>query len=76
MLADDRDQPMQGAFSESVPERLHLTQVRSATDLLWSAEEALHMQAVGLIIAAPRKPISLTVGRGFSSHLMRAKPAV
>ena len=67
---------MPGAFSESVPERLYFTQARSATDLLWSAEEALRMQAVGLIIAAPRKPISLTVGRGFSSHLMRAKPAV
>ncbi|WP_423208952.1 hypothetical protein E2976_02960 (plasmid) [Paracoccus yeei] len=76
MLADDRDQPMQGAFSESVPERLHLTQVRSATDLLWSTEEVLRTQAVGLIIAAPRKPISLTVGRGFSSHPRRAKPAV
>ena len=67
---------MQGAFSESVPERLHLTQVRSATDLLWSTEEVLRTQAVGLIIAAPRKPISLTVGRGFSSHPRRAKPAV
>ena len=67
---------MPGAFSESVPERLHLTQVRSATDLLWSAEEALRMQAVGLIIAAPRKPISLTAGRGFSSHPRRTKPAV
>ncbi|WP_143809835.1 hypothetical protein [Paracoccus yeei] len=76
MLADDRDQPIPGALPESVPERLHLTQVRSATDLLWSAEEALRMQAVGLIIAAPRKPISLTVGRGFSSHPRRAKPAV
>ncbi|WP_423208270.1 hypothetical protein [Paracoccus yeei] len=76
MLADDRDQPIPGALPERVPERLHLTQVRSATDLLWSAEEALRMQAVGLIIAAPRKPISLTVGRGFSSHPRRAKPAV
>ena len=67
---------MPGAFPESVPERLYFTQARSATDLLWSAEEALRMQAVALIIAAPRKPISLTVGRGFSSHPRRAKPAV
>jgi protein ImuA len=46
-----------------VGERLHLVRPAHETDLLWSVEEALRTAPVGLVIAEPDKPLSLTVGR-------------
>lgn len=63
VLAHDRDLPMPGALPRGVAERLHLIEARSETDLLWAVEESLRARPVGLVIAAPEKPISLTVGR-------------
>lgn len=45
-----------------LPARLLLVSPRSEVDLLWSVEEALR-SGVGLVIAEPEKPLSLTVGR-------------
>lgn len=45
------------------PSRLMLVRAPCETDLLWSVEEALRSGAVGMVIAAPAKPLSLTAGR-------------
>jgi protein ImuA len=45
------------------PARLMLIRGPSETDLLWSVEEVLRSGAVGMVIAAPAKPLSLTAGR-------------
>ena len=63
VLAHDPDRPMPGALPQGVAERLHLIEARNETDLLWATEESLRARPVGLVIAAPEKPISLTVGR-------------
>ncbi|WP_245155767.1 ImuA family protein [Paracoccus ravus] len=62
-LAHDRDRPMPLALPEAVAERLHLVETCTETDLLWATEEALRTRPVALVIAAPEKPLSLTVGR-------------
>lgn len=43
--------------------RLHLVAALSEDDLLWATEEALRAAPVGLVIAQPQKPLSLTIGR-------------
>lgn len=43
--------------------RLIVVQAGDEADLLWSAEDALRSGAVGFVIAAPQKPLSLTAGR-------------
>ncbi|WP_233352432.1 ImuA family protein [Pseudogemmobacter humi] len=63
ILAHDSDRPMPGALPRGVAERLHLIEARSETDLLWAVEESLRARPVGLVIATPEKPISLTAGR-------------
>ncbi len=45
------------------PSRMMLVRAPSETDLLWSVEEALRSGAVGMVIASPAKPLSLTAGR-------------
>lgn len=45
------------------PARLMMVQAMGEVDLLWATEEALRSGAVGFVIAAPQKPISLTAGR-------------
>lgn len=55
--------PMLRGLPEGVGQRLHLIRPGNETDLLWSVEEALRSPAVGLIIAEPEKPLSLTAGR-------------
>ncbi len=45
------------------PARLMLLRAGGETDLLWSVEEVLRSGAVGMVIAAPSKPLSLTAGR-------------
>ena len=46
-----------------VGERLHLLRPVGETDLLWCIEEALRAAPVGLVIAEPSSPLSLTAGR-------------
>lgn len=55
--------PMPGGLPPGVAERLHLVRPVGETDLLWCVEEALRTAPVGLVIAEPQKPLSLTVGR-------------
>ena len=45
------------------PARLMVVQAVGETDLLWATEEALRSGAVGFVIAALQKPLSLTAGR-------------
>ena len=45
------------------PARLMMVQAAGEVDLLWATEEALRSGAVGFVIAAPQKPLSLTAGR-------------
>ncbi|MBC7674650.1 MAG: hypothetical protein H7173_01135 [Rhodoferax sp.] len=45
------------------PARLMMVQAVGEVDLLWATEEALRSGAVGFVIAAPQKPLSLTAGR-------------
>ena len=61
--AHARHLPMLGGLPDGVGQRLHLVCPDNETDLLWSAEECLRSPAVGLVIAEPEKPMSLTAGR-------------
>lgn len=55
--------PMPRGLPAGVAERLLLLTPKGETDLLWSVEEALRAAPVGLVIAEPEKPLSLTAGR-------------
>lgn len=55
--------PMLRGLPHGVGERLHLFRPAGETDLLWCVEEALRAAPVGLVIAEPSSPMSLTVGR-------------
>ena len=55
--------PMLRGLPEGVGRRLHIVRAKTATDLLWAVEEALRSLPVGLVIAEPEKPLSLTAGR-------------
>ena len=55
--------PMLRGLPQGVGERLHLLRPVGETDLLWCIEEALRAAPVGLVIAEPEKPLSLTAGR-------------
>lgn len=57
--------PMLRGLPQGVGERLHLLRPSGETDLLWCVEEALRATPIGLVIAEPEKPLSLTVGRRF-----------
>lgn len=61
-----RSQPLNLAAAElpiGLHNRLIFVEVASEDDLLWAAEEALRAPPVGLVIAQPQKPLSLTTGR-------------
>lgn len=55
--------PMLRGLPRGVGERLHLFRPNGETDLLWCIEEALRAAPVGLVIAEPERPLSLTAGR-------------
>ncbi|WP_050526527.1 ImuA family protein [Pseudorhodobacter aquimaris] len=57
--------PMLRGLPKGVGERLHLLRPVNETDLLWCIEEALRAAPVGLVIAEPSQPLSLTAGRRF-----------
>jgi len=55
--------PFLGALPLGINERLHLFRATGETDQLWAVEEALRASSVGLVIAEPQQPLSLTAGR-------------
>ena len=55
--------PMLRGLPLGVGERLHLLRPVGGADVLWCVEEALRTAPVGLVIAEPEKPLSLTAGR-------------
>lgn len=55
--------PMLRGLPDGVAERLHLIRPDTEIDLLWSVEESLRATPVGLVIAEPPTPLSLTAGR-------------
>lgn len=57
------EMPMLPGLPRGIGERLHLLRPAGETDLLWCIEEALRAAPVGLVIAEPEKPLSLTAGR-------------
>jgi protein ImuA len=57
--------PMLRGLPQGVGERLHLLRPTSEADLLWCVEETLRAAPVGLVIAEPSQPLSLTAGRRF-----------
>ncbi len=57
--------PMLRGLPRGVGERLHLLRPAGETDLLWCIEETLRAAPVGLVIAEPAQPLSLTAGRRF-----------
>jgi protein ImuA len=59
------EMPMLRGLPQGVGERLHLLRPVNETDLLWCIEEALRAVPVGLVIAEPSQPLSLTAGRRF-----------
>lgn len=63
VLAHDRDRLLPGTLPDGLAERFHLIETKTEADLLWAVEEALRARPVGLVVAEPEKPISLTAGR-------------
>ncbi|PZQ96218.1 MAG: hypothetical protein DI533_17070 [Cereibacter sphaeroides] len=61
--AHEPERPMLRGLPAALDERLLLLTANSATDLLWSVEEALRATPVGLVIGEPSSPLSLTEGR-------------
>lgn len=57
------DLPMLRGLPPGLGERLHLLRPVGETDLLWCIEECLRAAPVGLVLAEPEKPLSLTAGR-------------
>ncbi|RNF33979.1 ImuA family protein [Paracoccus methylarcula] len=55
--------PMLRGLPDGVGDRLHVIRPASETDLLWAVEESLRANPVGLVIAEPSLPLSLTAGR-------------
>ena len=55
--------PMLRALPRGVGERLHLIRPVGEADVLWCIEESLRAAPVGLVIAEPTAPLSLTAGR-------------
>jgi len=52
-----------GGLPEGLAGRLMLLRPKGETDLLWALEESLRAAPIGLVIAEPEKPLSLTAGR-------------
>lgn len=57
--------PMLRGLPQGVGARLHLLRPVGETDLLWCIEETLRAAPIGLVIAEPSSPLSLTAGRRF-----------
>lgn len=55
--------PMPWALPPGVPARILVVRPASEKDLLWAIEDSLRTSSVGLVIAEPEKPLSLTAGR-------------
>ncbi|WP_296762535.1 hypothetical protein [Sediminimonas sp.] len=55
--------PMLRGLPDGVGQRLHVIRPENEINLLWAVEESLRSPAVGLVIAEPGKPLSLTAGR-------------
>jgi protein ImuA len=61
--AHQHQRPLPAGLPQGVADRLLLIEARSETDLLWSVEECLRAGPLGLVLAEPEKPLSLTAGR-------------
>lgn len=57
------EMPMPPGLPPGLAGRLHLLRPKGETDLLWATEESLRSAPVGLVIAEPQRPLSLTAGR-------------
>ena len=54
---------MPWGLPKDLAERLHLVEAKDEDDLLWATEETLRAAPVGLVVALPQKPLTLTIGR-------------
>lgn len=61
--AHDHSLPFPRGLPTGLCNRLYMLRPQSEVDLLWTVEQALRAGPVGLVIAAPEKPLSLTAGR-------------
>lgn len=61
--AHQPETPMLWGLPEGLSDRLLLVRAKGETDLLWAVEEALRSAEVGVVLAEPEKPLSLTAGR-------------
>ena len=61
--AHEQRMPFMRGFPADIGARFYLLRTKSDTDLLWTVEESLRAGPVGLVIAEPEKPLSLTAGR-------------
>jgi len=61
--AHEPKRPMLRGLPAGLAERLLLVVPKGETDLLWCVEETLRAVPVGLVIAEPQQPLSLTAGR-------------
>lgn len=59
----ERGLPFLWGLPPGMTERLYLVHAPSEADLLWTVEETLRAPAVGLVLAEPQEPLSLTAGR-------------
>lgn len=57
------EMPLIHGLPDGVAARLHLIRARGAVNLLWAVEESLRTAPVGLVLAEPDQPLSLTAGR-------------
>ena len=55
--------PFLWGLPPGVADRLYVVHALAEADLLWAVEETLRAAPVGLVIAEPLEPLSLTVGR-------------
>lgn len=59
----ERGLPFLWGLPPGVGDRLYLIHAAAEADLLWAVEETLRSPAVGLVVAEPQEPLSLTAGR-------------
>lgn len=55
--------PFLWGLPPGVADRLYVVHALAEADLLWAVEEILRAPAVGLVVAEPQAPLSLTAGR-------------
>lgn len=61
--ARERGLPFLWGLPPGIAGRLYLVHAAAEADLLWAAEETLRSPTVGLVLAEPQVPLSLTAGR-------------